>query len=99
MIRFCCFQLLGRPIEIEILLQVVHEHGIGFLGSRVGLRFEYDEFHAVAEEIATEANVDGCFDSIARQDPEFDSSVGEFLDGFGDSVLETIFDGGSAEEL
>jgi hypothetical protein len=99
MIRFRSFQLFGRPIEVEMLLQVVHEHGIGFLGSRLGLCFEYDEFHTGAEEIATEANVDGCFDSIACQDPEFDSSVGEFLDGFGDTILETIFDGGSAEEL
>jgi len=99
MIRFRNFQFLGRAIEIKVLLQVVHEHGLGFLGSRFRLYFDDDELHCVAEEIATEANVDGCFDAIAREDPQFYSAVGEFLDGFGDTVLETIFDGGAAEEL
>ena len=99
MIMLRSLQLLFRSIEIEILLQFVHEHGIRFLGGRLRLCFEYNEFHAVAEEIATETNVDGCFDAIAREDPEFYSSVCEVLYCVGDTVLETIFDCCATEEL
>ena len=59
------FQLLFRPIEMEILLQIINEHRICFFGSRVRLCFEDNQFHAVAKEIATETNVDGSFDAIA----------------------------------
>jgi hypothetical protein len=59
----------------------------GLFDRSIGIDFENDEFHTVAEEVATEADIDSRFDSIAGKDPQFDTCVTEMLDGIGDTVL------------
>jgi hypothetical protein len=99
MIVPCSFQLLRCTLEIKVLLQRLMKLILRILRSRTRLNLENDEFHAITEKIATESNVDSRFDSIARENPEFDACVAEMLDCVGDSVLETIFDCRAAEEL
>jgi hypothetical protein len=53
---------------------------LGLLNRRIAAHLEHDELHTVGEEVAAESNVDGRFDAIARQDPEFYACVAEELD-------------------
>ena len=48
---------------------------------------ENDQVHVVIEEVAGEANVDGCFHLVSCQDPQLDTSFSEKRYGIGNTVL------------
>lgn len=81
------FQLRFRALELEVLFQVLVKLLFGVFGSGLGVDFENDEFHAVAKKIATEADIDSSFYSIAGKNPQFDTSVTEMLDRIRNAVL------------
>jgi len=62
-------------------------------------RLKHNKFHFIVEKIATETNVDGRFNAIACENPEFYPGIAEELDCFGNTVLQSVFDGCAAEEL
>jgi hypothetical protein len=55
-------------------------HRLGSFRRRVSRHFKHNKFHVIAQEVAAETNVDGSFNAITRENPEFNPGVGEKLD-------------------
>ena len=64
----------------------------------VFFHFDSEDFVEVVDEVAGNGDVFGGVDFVAGEDPHFDSAHTDFFDGFGDVVLEFVFDDGGAEE-